>query len=117
MNLLLETTSGLLLPLGTVPRLGRVAAALTLQFATDGVVGLLRPDTPIALHIYNPAEPARPIASFTTWKADRKSQGYATPCDPLAEPGLAWLKTPTLLGRVSYGTPKIETPFFHILLN
>jgi hypothetical protein len=117
MNLLLETTSGLLLPPAAVPRLGRAVTALTVQFATDGVVALLPAGVPIALHLYNPADLAKPIASFTAWKADRKSLSYVTPFNLLTEAGLAWLQATTLLGRLSYGTPKIETPFFHLLLN
>ncbi|MBI5689244.1 MAG: hypothetical protein HZC55_04045 [Verrucomicrobia bacterium] len=112
MNLILETTTGQLVPAGVAPNLprGGVAAAF-LQFVTNGVAALLAGGAPIALRLYSPGDLNNALATFNVWAASPGDLGYKASLDTLSG-GLASLERGTLVAKVSYGNPNADSANF-----
>jgi hypothetical protein len=114
MNLILETTTGLLVPPGIAPRLPRAPVAATLQLVTNSVAALLAEGVPVALHIHAPTDLVTPLASFALWTRNTAFSLYQAQLNPLLEAGLGWLASGTLVGRISYGTPNVNGQWFQV---
>lgn len=115
MKLKIDTTTGKPFPLGEVLQLARGPAPATLQFLTDGVATLLAAGQPVALKLYDPADPETLLASFDEWTRNVADGLYTAVLNPTAVEALAWTKAPTLLAKVTYGdAPEINTPLFHV---
>ena len=115
LNLILETTTGLLKPAGVVPEIPRGPSDITLQLVTNNVAGLLPVGQPLALRLYAPNDTVTPIAEFTVWTRNSAFNLYQARLNPLAS-DLAWTPRTTLLARISYGTPNADSAFFHVTL-
>jgi hypothetical protein len=115
MNLILETTTGQLVPSGVAPRLPRGGVETVLvQFVTNGVAALLPAGAPIALKLYAPSDLANPVATLSVFAAVAADLLYSGQLDTLAG-GLAYLERGTLHARVSYGTPNVDSAWFQLL--
>lgn len=111
----LETTTGLLVPMGTALPIARGPQDVTLQFLNSGVAALLAEGAPIALKLYALTDTLNPIATFSDWTAVSAFSCYAANINPLAVAAMGYLQAGTLLGRLSYGDPATDTPLFHVL--
>lgn len=111
----LETTTGLLKPGGVALPIARGPQEATLQFLTDNVAALLADGAPIALKLYAVSDTVTPIATFGAWTAVPAWLCYKATLNPLGVAALGYLPACTLLGRISYGTPNVDTPLFHVL--
>ncbi|MBI5768763.1 MAG: hypothetical protein HZA93_13275 [Verrucomicrobia bacterium] len=112
MKLILETTTGQLVPAGVAPNLPRGGLEPTfLQFVTNSVAGLLVGGAPIALKLYSPADLVNPIATFNVWTASPADVGYTAQLDTLAE-SLAYLQRGTLVAKISYANPNVDSQNF-----
>lgn len=116
MYLTLETTTGRLVPAGVVPNLARTADPSTIQFVTNGVAGLLPGGAPIAVALFTPDDLVTPKATFNAWTANPAAVLYQATLDALLT-NLAWTQQTTLIGRVSYGTPNVDSFIFHVTLS
>lgn len=114
MNLILETTTGQLNNPGLAPSLARGGiAAVFIQFVTANVAALLPGGHPIALKLYSPADTVTPIATLNAFTTSAGDVGYIGQFDTLSG-GLANLQRATLLARISYGTPNVDSQLFHV---
>ena len=106
----IETTTGLPVPSGSVPMLSRGPDAAVIQFATDGLPGMLPDGTSITLSVYAD-DPATPVATFPGWEPFVLGDAYRMTINPLLT-GLAWLPSRVLTARVSWG--EHTSQLFHI---
>ena len=112
MKLILETTTGALVPGGVSPPLPRGGLdTVFLQFVTNNVAGLLAGGAPIALKLYSPADLETPLVTLAAWSTLAGDLGYSGSLDTLSG-GLAYLQRGTLFGRISYGTPNVDSGWF-----
>jgi hypothetical protein len=112
MNLILETTTGQLVPAGTSPNLPRAAAeAVFLQFVTNAAAGLLAGGAPIALKLYMPGDLVNALATFNAFVASPADLGYKATIDAVSG-GLAAIERTTLFAKVSYANPNVDSQWF-----
>ncbi|MES2692663.1 MAG: hypothetical protein V4773_04260 [Verrucomicrobiota bacterium] len=116
MNIILETTTGRLVPPGTVPQLARGPDPATLQFVTNSVAALLPGGHPVSLALFTPDDMVTPKATFAVWTANPTWVQYQANLDSL-QTNLAWTSQTTLLGRISYSTPNVDSQLFHVSLS
>lgn len=114
MNLILETTTGRLVPAGSAPRLPRSPVAATLQLVTNSVAALQGVGVPVTLRIYQASDLNNPIATFAAWTRNAEFLLYQATINPLEEAGLGWLQSGTLVGRISYGAPNVNGAYFQV---
>jgi hypothetical protein len=115
MNLILETTTGKLVPAGEPARLARGGVqALTLQLLTNGVAGLLPDGQPIVLSIFAPDDLVTPVLTVSAWTADGAGVRYSASLNTLAG-ALAWVQSATYLARIDYGSPNAASGLFHLI--
>lgn len=115
MNLILEKTTGKLVPAGQPARLSRGGVqALTLQFLDSSVAELLSGGAPIALKIFALDDTETPLLSVTDWTGDATNVRYTATLDTLAG-ALAWVQQGTYFARIDYGTPNVESGLFHLV--
>lgn len=110
----IETTTGRLVPPGEALAIPRAPQKATLQLLTNNVAALLPSGQPLALKLYALGDTMTPIASFGVWVGNATFNLYTATLDPLAAAGLGYLKAGTLYGRVSYGTPNVDSELFHV---
>ncbi|MBI3886158.1 MAG: hypothetical protein HY302_10560 [Opitutae bacterium] len=114
MLLILETTTGKLVPSGEAIPLPRGGLHTVLvQFVTNSVAALLDGGAPVAVKLYSPADLVTPIATLDTFTAVPADLNYTGQFDTLSG-GLAALERGTLLARISYGTPNVDSGLFHV---
>lgn len=114
MLLILETTTGKLVPSGEAIPLPRGGLHTVLvQFVTNSVAALLAGGAPVALKLYSPADLVTPIATLAAFTAVPADLNYTGQFDTLSG-GLAALERGTLLARISYGTPNVDSGLFHV---
>lgn len=112
MKLYLETTTGQLVPAGVAPNLPRGGLdAVFLQFLTVGVAALLPGGAPIALRLYSPADLVTPLATLAVFAASAGDVGYLGSLDTVSG-GLVSLERGTLIAKISYGTPNVDSQPF-----
>lgn len=116
MYIILETTTGRLVPAGAVPQLARTGDASTIQFVTNSVAGLLPGGAPIAIALFTPDDLVTPKATFNAWTPNPAAVLYTATLDAL-QTNLAWTQQKTLLGRLSYGAPNVDSELFHVSLS
>lgn len=114
LNLILETTTGRLIPAGTAPQIPRGPEPVTLQLVTNGNAALLPDGQPLALKLYDPADQVTPVYTLNAWATNASFLLYQATLDVRAALGYSPLQV--LLGRISYGEPNVDSPFFHALL-
>lgn len=115
MNLILEKTTGKLVPAGEPGRLARGGVqSLSLQFLDSGVAGLLAGGAPIALKLFELDDTDDPILSVTNWTADEDKLLYTATLDTLAGV-LAWVQQKTYLARIDYADPTVASSLFHLV--
>lgn len=114
LNLILETTTGRFVPSGVAPPIARAPQEATLQFVTNNVAALLADGAPIALKLFALNDQVTPLATFNAWTAVPGFLCYKATLNPLAT-DLGYEPRGTLLGKISYGTPNVDTPLFHVL--
>ena len=114
MLLILETTTGKLVPAGEpipLPRGG--LHTVLVQLTANGVAALLPGGAPVALKLYSPADLVTPIATLAAFTAVPGDLNYTGQLDTLSG-GLVNLERGTLLARISYGTPNVDSGLFHV---
>ncbi len=115
MNLILEKTTGKLVPSGQPAQLARGGVqALSLQFLDSGVAELLAGGAPIALKIFAIDDTDAPLVTIDAWTADATGVRYTTNYNTLAG-ALAWVQGATYFARIDYGTPNVESILFHLV--
>ena len=115
MILIVETTTGFLVPAGVAPRLPRGGVdTVSVQFVTNGIAALLPAGAPISLRLYAPGNLNDPIATLSVFTTSAADLLYLGQLDTLAG-GLAYLERGTLHGRISYGNPNVDTFWFQVL--
>jgi hypothetical protein len=114
LKLKLETTTGILSPGGVAPEIPRGPFDATLQFLTNNVAALLPNGHPIALKLYSLTDTVIPLATFNVWTAVPGFLSYTATINPSAT-DLGYMPAGTLYGRLSYGTPNVNTPLFHVV--
>lgn len=115
MNLVLETTTGFLVPNGVAVNLGKGGLQqVLLQFVTSGVAALLPDGTPISLDLFTPDDLVTPKGTVTAWTPNATDKQYAGSINTNAG-AMAWLSAPTLIGVITYGdSPEVESDSFHV---
>lgn len=114
MNLILETTTGLLVPAGVAPALPRGGSETVLvQFVTNGVAALLPGGSPVALKLYALGDLVNPLATLAAFTAVPGDLNYTGQLDTLGG-GLANLPRGTLMARISYANPNVDSGWFQI---
>jgi len=115
MNLILEKTTGKLVPAGQPAQLARGGVqALSLQFLDSGVAELLAGGAPIAFKIFGIDDTDTPILTVDAWTADATGVRYTAALNTLAG-ALAWVQGGTYYGRIDYGTPNVSSGLFHLI--
>lgn len=115
MNIIIETTTGQLVPSGIAPRLPRGGiATVFVQFCTNGVASLLPAETPISLCLHDPSDLETPIATLTAYTSILSDKVYSGQFDTIGG-SLAYLERGTLHGRISYGIPSVDSAWFQVL--
>lgn len=114
MNLILETTTGLLVPAGVAPRLPRAPVAATLQLVTNGVAALMADGEPLALKIHAPGDLVTPLATFSVWTRNTAFALYQAQLNALLSAGLGWLPSATLVARISRATVNVDSAWFQL---
>jgi hypothetical protein len=115
MNLILETTTGLLVPPGAQLTLARGGLqAVLVQFLTNAVAALLPNGAPIALRLYAPGDLVNPIATLSAFTALPADLAYRGAIDTVAG-GLANVQSGTFLAKLSYGSPNVDSAPFQIV--
>lgn len=114
MLLILETTTGQLVPAGVAPQLPRGGLDTVLvQFVTNGVAALLPGGAPVALKLYSPADLVNPLTTLAAFTAVPGDLNYAGQLDSLGG-GLATLQQGTLLAKLSYANPNVDSAWFQV---
>jgi len=110
----IETTTGLLVPGGVAPPIARGPQVTTLQFLTNSNAALLTEGHPVALKLYALDDTVTPIATFNSWERVAAFATYRGTLNPLNVAALGYLPAGTLYGRISYGTPNVDSALFHV---
>lgn len=114
MLLILETTTGQLVPAGVAPQLPRGGLDNVLvQFLTNGVAALLPGGAPIAVKLFSPADLVNPLTTLAAFTAVPADLLYTGQLDSLGG-GLASLQQGTLLAKISYANPNVDSGWFQV---
>ena len=114
MLLILETTTGKLVPAGepiSLPRGG--LNKVLVQFVTNGAAALLPDGAPIAVKLFSPADLVTPLTTLAAFTAVPGDLNYTGNLDTLGG-GLVNLERGTLLALISYGTPNVDSGLFQV---
>jgi hypothetical protein len=115
MILIVETTTGRLKPDGVAPQLPRGGLdTVIVQFVTNGVAALLPEGAPIALKLYSPSDLNNPLVQLGAFAALPADLAYKGSLNTVSG-GLAYLERATLIAKISYGNPNVDTANFHVV--
>lgn len=113
-EIIIEKNTGIPVPAGVAIDIAKGGnQSIILKFLTGGLLGLLPDGTPISLALYDPNDTGTPLAIVSAWTPNVAQKLYIGVLDTLAG-AIAWVQPKTLIGKVTYGSPGVDSVAFHV---